>query len=30
MDETNAPEPDVGWPGDPGFEEGYKQIWGIS
>lgn len=30
IDATNAPEPDVGWPGDPGFEEGYKEIWGVS
>jgi ribose transport system substrate-binding protein len=30
IDKANAPEPDVGWPGDPGFEEGYKKIWGVS
>jgi ribose transport system substrate-binding protein len=30
IDKANAPEPDVGWPGDPGFEEGYKKIWGLS
>jgi ABC-type sugar transport system substrate-binding protein len=30
IDKTNAPEPDVGWPGDPGFEAGYKKLWGLS
>ncbi len=30
IDATNVPDPNVGWPGDKGFEEGYLKLWGVS
>jgi ribose transport system substrate-binding protein len=30
IDATNVPDPNVGWPGDEGFEEGYLKLWGVS
>lgn len=30
IDATNVPDPEVGWPGQPGFEEGYLKLWGVA